>query len=160
METNNLEYSENKIKKGDILQIYTDGASRGNPGPSAYAFVFVSKNDKKVIYKEADYLGETTNNKAEYHAIINALDKAAEYTRGDIEVYSDSQLAIKQINREYRIKNDELQKLCDKVYSLKERYASVKFIHVPRENEFIRIADKMCNEVLDERMGKSSKNRH
>ena len=160
METNNQVYSENKIKKGGILQIYTDGASRGNPGPSAYAFVFVRKEDKQIIYKEADYLGETTNNKAEYHAIINALEKAVKYTRGDIEVYSDSELAIKQINREYRIKNDELQKLCDKVYSLKERYASVKFIHVPRENEFIRIADKMCNDTLDEKTGKSSKNRH
>jgi len=158
MKTNNSEYSENEIKKGDTLQIYTDGASRGNPGPSAYAFIFVRKSDEKVIDKEAVYLGEMTNNKAEYNAIINALDKASGYYRSDIEVYSDSELVIKQINQEYRIKNTELKKLCDRVYSLKARYTSIKFAYVPRDNSFIKMADKMCNDILNKQTGKSKEN--
>ncbi len=158
MKTNNPEYSENKIKKGDTLQIYTDGASRGNPGPSAYAFIFVRKSDEKVIHKDAGYLGKMTNNKAEYKAVIKALEIAEAYYRSDIEVYSDSELVIKQINKEYRIKHPELQKLCDNVYSLRERYGNITFANVPRDNPFIKMADKMCNDILNKQTGKSTEN--
>ena len=96
------------VKKGDKLKIYVDGASRGNPGPAASAFVFVL-NDK-IIYEGCDFIGTATNNTAEYQAIINALKAAEGFSRGHIQEYSDSDLAIRQINKKWKINYSHLSK--------------------------------------------------
>ncbi|MDY6931101.1 MAG: ribonuclease HI family protein [Halobacteriota archaeon] len=143
--------SSSKEKRLERLKIYTDGASRGNPGPSAYAFVFVK--DDKILHEGSGFIGKGTNNTAEYKAIINALKAAEQYTKGEIEVYSDSELVIKQINREYRINKEHLLKLCEELRELCRRFESVKFNSVRRGNRFIKEADNLCNICLDKNRG-------
>jgi ribonuclease HI len=144
---------KNPIKKDDVLKIYTDGASRKNPGPSAYAFIFV--RGEEIIYSTSKYLGTQTNNTAEYTAVIEALKKAVEYTRWKVEVYSDSELIINQINGEWRIKDDHLKDLHNQIITQITNFKEVKFFHVSRENKFIKEADKLCNECLDKTLGKN-----
>ncbi|MHA1191358.1 MAG: ribonuclease HI family protein [Promethearchaeota archaeon] len=135
-------------KKGlSFLKIYVDGAARGNPGPAASAFIFVYKN--KILHEGCDFIGKATNNTAEYKAIINALKLAQEYSKGEIEVYSDSNLAIQQINKNWKINYPHLEKLCKDVHKLVGKYENVEFIHVKRDDQFISICDRLCNERLD-----------
>jgi ribonuclease HI len=144
---------KNLIKKDDVLKIYTDGASRKNPGFSAYAFIFV--RGEEIIWSTYGYLGIQTNNTAEYTAVIEALKKAVEYTRWKVEVYSDSELIINQINGEWRIKDGHLKDLHNQIIMQTTNFREVKFFHVSRENKFIKEADKLCNECLDKNLGKS-----
>jgi len=85
------------VKKGSILKIYVDGASRGNPGPAASAFLYV--HNENIIHDECVFIGTATNNTAEYQAIIKALKVAERFSQGHIQGYSDSDLAIQQINK-------------------------------------------------------------
>ena len=133
--------------KGNILKIYTDGAARGNPGPAAYAFIFVDDND--IIHKGSGFLGTTTNNTAEYKAIINALKAAEKFDRGRLQIYSDSNLAVQQINKKWRINYPHLSELCSEVYHLCEKYEKVEFFHVSRKNPYIQKCDALCNSQLD-----------
>jgi len=135
------------IKRGDILKIYTDGAARGNPGPAAYAFMFV--HNDAIIHKGFGYIGTATNNTAEYKAIINALKVAEKFHRGHIQIFSDSNLAIQQINRKCKINYPHLSELCSEVYRLSKKYEKVEFFHVSRNNRYIRQCDELCNYVLD-----------
>ena len=139
--------SRNQIKKTDILKIYTDGAARGNPGPAAYAFLFVL-NDT-IIHQGSGYIGTATNNTAEYQAIINALKTAEKFYIGHIQLFSDSNLAIQQINRKWKINYPHLSKLCNKVYQLCNKYEKVEFFHVGRKSQFIQKCDELCNSQLD-----------
>jgi len=139
--------SRNPIKKGDKLKIYVDGASRGNPGPATSAFLFVHNDN--IIHEECDFIGTATNNTAEYHAIINALKAAGRFSRGHIQVYSDSNLAIQQINKKWKINYPHLSKLCSQVYKLREKFEQVEFFHVGRNNPHVLKCDKLCNERLD-----------
>ena len=140
--------SKNTLKKEDILKIYTDGAARGNPGPAAIAFLFVHKNS--IIHKGVDFIGRTTNNTAEYHAIINALKAGERFSRGHLQIFSDSNLAIQQINKKWKINKPHLSKLCREVYQLIQKYDKVDFFHVARNNEYIQKCDFLCNKRLDE----------
>jgi len=137
----------NPVKKGDILKIYVDGASRGNPGPGACAFLIVQNG--KFIHEQCDFIGNTTNNTAEYRAIINALKACERFSRGHLQVYSDSNLVIQQINKKWKINYPHLSKLCSQVYKLREKYEQVEFFHVGRNNPYIQKCDKLCNERLD-----------
>ena len=139
--------SGKQLKKGDILKIYTDGAARGNPGPAAYSFIFV-RNDE-IIHKGVGYIGTATNNTAEYQAIINALKVAEKYHRGHIQIFSDSNLAIQQINKKWKINYPHLSKLCNEVYKLREKYEKVEFFHVSRNNPHIKKCDELCNAKLN-----------
>ena len=136
-----------QIKKGDILKIYTDGAARGNPGPAAQAFIFV--HDENIIHKEFGYLGTATNNTAEYKAIFTALNVAEKFHRGRLQIFSDSNLAVQQINKKWRINYPHLSKMCSEVYKLREKYEKVEFFHVSRKNFYIKICDELCNSQLD-----------
>ncbi|MFX1390004.1 MAG: ribonuclease HI family protein [Promethearchaeota archaeon] len=135
------------IPKGDILKIYTDGAARGNPGPAAYAFIFVY-NDK-IIHQGSGFIGNATNNTAEYHAIINALKAAEKYHKGHLQIFSDSNLAIQQINKKWKINYPHLSGLCSKVYQIRQKYEKVEFFHVRRRNPYIQECDRICNSQLD-----------
>jgi len=136
------------------LIIFTDGGARGNPGPAACGVVI--KNEKEeIILETSRYIGNATNNQAEYEALILALQKAveifdkAENSVKNIECNLDSELVVKQLNREYKIKNEGLKPLFIKVSNLIPAFDSVKFIHIPREKN--KMADKLVNKELDDR---------
>ncbi|MFA5332061.1 MAG: ribonuclease HI family protein [Methanoregula sp.] len=129
------------------LDVYTDGASRGNPGPAAYGFIFVRNNE--IIFEESKTMGKTTNNTAEYYAILSALKRAQEFTRESITVYSDSELVIKQINNQYRITKPHLAELRAELAIVEKNFTDIHFRNVPRENRLIRRCDELCNLALD-----------
>lgn len=131
------------------VRIYTDGASRGNPGPASYAFLIRDEKGRE-IYRDSEFIGKTTNNRAEYNAVINALKKVLEITQGKVKVYSDSRLVVNQAEGNWKVKSEEIKPLVEEVRSLAEDFESVKFVHVSRENEMIGKVDKMCNQKLDE----------
>ncbi len=135
------------IKKGEFLKIYTDGAARGNPGSAAFAFIFVHNDG--IIYEESGFIGNATNNTAEYQAIIHALKIADNFHRGHLQFFSDSNLAIQQINKKWKINFPHLKKLCLEVYSLVEKYEKVEFNHMSRDNRYIQKCDELCNSQLD-----------
>ena len=130
-----------------MVEIYTDGASRGNPGKSACSFIFVE--DKKVTLIKAFYLGTATNNIAEYSAIIKALEEAKKSKLNEIKVTSDSKLIILQIRKEYKTKAKHLEELNKKVLAVTKSFKKIEFKNVTRENKYIRLADKLCNLILD-----------
>ncbi|MFZ2969926.1 MAG: ribonuclease HI family protein [Minisyncoccia bacterium] len=141
------------------LFICTDGGARGNPGPAACGVVI--KNEKGVLILEASkYIGNATNNQAEYEALILALQKAKEIFKScrdtkscaptdsmNVECNLDSELVVKQLNHEYKIKNEGLKPLFIKVLNLIPEFDSVKFIHISREKN--KQADKLVNVELD-----------
>ena len=134
--------------------IYTDGGSRGNPGPAALG-VSISDARGHIIAEYGEYIGETTNNVAEYRAIVSALQKAKALIGKKkireilIEVRMDSQLAARQINGAYRIEDEKLFPLFMKIWNLKIDFGEIRFIHIPREEN--TRADTMVNTALDDR---------
>lgn len=125
--------------------INTDGGSRGNPGPAGLGVVFSDKNEK-VIAKYKKYIGEATNNIAEYKALILALEKAKDFEADEIECRLDSELIVKQLNGQYKVKDEKMKKLYEKVQKL-IFFKPVKFVHVRREHN--KLADSLVNEALD-----------
>lgn len=128
--------------------IYTDGGSRGNPGPASVG-VWVESLDKKY----GECIGIKTNNDAEYEALIFGLKKVKaligkeKAKNFEIECRADSELMIKQLNHEYKIKEERIQKYFIEIWNLMLDFKSVKFSHIPREKN--AIADKLVNEALD-----------
>lgn len=133
------------------LVIYTDGGSRGNPGPAAIGVVIVGDEIGKKEYGE--YVGEVTNNVAEYKALIFALKKAKQLLGNEksgstvLEANLDSELLVKQLNGEYKVKESEMRNLFMEVWNLKMDFREVIFKHIPREKN--TQADKIVNQVLD-----------
>lgn len=140
--------------------IYTDGGSRGNPGKAGIGVVICNEREQEVK-KYGEYLGDgLTNNEAEYSAVIFALKKfkalfgkaLAENT--DIEIRADSEFLVKQMNAEYKIIDEKIQKLFIDVWNLRIDFKSVKFKHIPRDKN--READRLVNEALDQQSGAKS----
>jgi ribonuclease HI len=129
------------------LRIHTDGASRGNPGKAAYAYVIEPENGDPI--EEAGCLGTMTNNQAEYTALVRALEHALELGRNHhLLIHSDSELLVKQLSGEYKVKNEDLRDLFLQAQDLRKRFAGgVSIKHVRREQN--RRADALCNEALD-----------
>ena len=138
------------IDPNKILKVYTDGAARGNPGPAACAYIVVQSS--KILFSDVEYIENATNNVAEYNAIINALDRIKENYSGEVEVYSDSNLAIQQINGKWKINYPHLAKLQKAVLRSSDNFKKVKFTHVTRNNPFIKKCDELCNRKLDEQL--------
>ena len=133
------------------IRMYADGGSRGNPGPAGSGAVLkVLDGDKEgeVIANVKKFLGETTNNQAEYTAIIIGLEKAQELGVEEIDVVLDSELAVKQLNREYKVKHPEIAKRFLEVWNLQQGFKKVTYRHVRRE--FNKEADALVNECIDE----------
>ncbi len=132
--------------------IYTDGGSRGNPGPSAAGFVFCNEKGEK-IKEYSEFLGEATNNKAEYRAVISALKKFKALfgkklaQNSEIEIKTDSELLAKQLNGEYKILEPDIQQLFLNLWNLKLDFKKVKFSLISREKN--KEADRLVNEALD-----------
>lgn len=137
------------------LIIYTDGGARGNPGPAA-AGVVIKNEDGKILAEFGKYLGETTNNQAEYQALILALEKAKEMAclperQGgtEIQCFADSELMVKQLNHQYKVRDADLAPLFLKVWNLSTAFKKISFQHIPRERN--KEADKQVNDTLDKR---------
>jgi ribonuclease H / adenosylcobalamin/alpha-ribazole phosphatase len=127
-------------------RLFTDGGARGNPGPAAYGYVLEAE-DGTVLAAEGRAIGSATNNVAEYSGLIAGLRKAAELHVPDVEVVSDSELMVKQMRGEYRVKNAALRALSVEAASLAREFANVEYRHVRRaQNE---LADRLVNEALD-----------
>jgi len=126
--------------------IYSDGGSRGNPGPSAAAFVIV--DGETVIDQGGEYLGITTNNQAEYHGVRLGLERAVGRGIKLLEFRIDSMLVVNQLKGLYKIKNRELWPINERIQTLLKQFESVKFSHVPRELNMM--ADSLVNKFLDE----------
>lgn len=125
---------------------YTDGGARGNPGPAGIGAVIYNE-DKKILAEISEYLGETTNNQAEYRALIAALEKARDLGADELDCFLDSELVVKQLNREYKVKNKELAPLFLKIYNLSQGFRKITFTHVRRE--YNAEADRLANEAMD-----------
>jgi ribonuclease HI len=139
----------NEVKKATNVTpvvIYSDGGSRGNPGPSAAAFVMVDGDT--VIDQGGEYLGITTNNQAEYHGVQLGLEKAIDRKLRSIEFRVDSMLVVNQLNGQYKIKNRELWPINERIEMLLRQFDSVRFKHIPRELN--TMADALVNKVLNE----------
>jgi probable phosphoglycerate mutase len=127
-------------------RLFTDGGARGNPGPAAYGYVLEAE-DGTVLAAEGQAIGSATNNVAEYSGLIAGLRRAAELQVPDVEVVSDSELMVKQMRGEYRVKNAALRALSVEAASLARQFATVEYRHVKRaQNE---LADQLVNEALD-----------
>lgn len=129
----------------DTATVHIDGASRGNPGSAAFALVLARPGLPVVEYAEA--IGKATNNVAEYTALVAALERAVELGVRNLTVFSDSELMVKQMNGEYKVKNADLQELYKEASALRKQFASVVLKHVRREQN--KRADELCNLVLD-----------
>jgi ribonuclease H / adenosylcobalamin/alpha-ribazole phosphatase len=127
-------------------RLSTDGGSRGNPGPAAYGYVLEAE-DGTVLDARGETIGVATNNVAEYRALIAGLEKALDLAVSEVEVISDSELLVKQMRGEYRVKNDALRDLSLEAASLARQIGKVTYTAVRREHN--ELADKLVNEALD-----------
>ena len=127
-------------------RLSTDGGARGNPGPAAYGYVLETE-DGTVLAAEGETIGVATNNVAEYSALIAGLEKAVELGVDELEVVSDSELLVKQMRGEYRVKNEALRALSIEAARLARRLGRVTYTAVRREHN--ELADRLVNEALD-----------
>jgi ribonuclease HI len=134
------------------VQIFTDGAARGNPGPAGIGIVI--KNDEEILLEVSDYIGKATNNVAEYMALIRGLEEALDMGNKSVEVFSDSELMVKQLNGEYKVKNEGLLPLFLHTRSLIKKFNHFSISHTVREeNEH---ADELANKGIDDHALKGS----
>jgi ribonuclease HI len=127
-------------------RLSTDGGARGNPGPAAFAYV-LEADDGTVLAAHGEKIGLATNNVAEYSALVAGLEKAAELQVSELEVVSDSELMVRQMKGEYRVKNEALRELSLEAARLARRIGKVTYTAVRREHN--ELADRLVNEALD-----------
>jgi len=127
-------------------RLFTDGGARGNPGPAAYGFV-LEADDGTVLAAEGEAIGVATNNVAEYRGLVEGLRRALELHLPAVEVVSDSELMVKQMRGEYRVKNAALRSLYDEAVALARTLGDVEYRHVKRAHN--ELADRLVNEALD-----------
>lgn len=128
------------------LTIYTDGGARGNPGPAA-AGVVIKDAKGKTLARYGEYLGEQTNNYAEYMALISGLKKAKALGADEVDCMLDSELVVKQLQRKYKVKEPTLQKLFILAYNASAQFKKAVYKHIPRERN--QDADAEVNKILD-----------
>ena len=137
----------------DEVKIFSDGGSRGNPGPSASGFVVLDMEDT-VLVERGVYLGVTTNNVAEYTALKLALEECKKMGVREVHAYLDSLLVVNQMKGIFKIKNRDLWPIHDAIKKLATGFDKIEFSHVPRE--FNKLADAEVNKALDEHLGTGS----
>lgn len=134
------------MNKTSSWVVYTDGASRGNPGLAGAGAVLLSPEKKVTELKK--FLGKQTNNFAEYQAMLLAFEELQRQKAEHVILRADSELMIKQMRKEYRVKNENIKPLYEKAVRFLENFSSVIFEHIPREKN--KEADRLANEALDE----------
>jgi ribonuclease HI len=127
-------------------RLSTDGGARGNPGPAAYGYV-LEAGDGHVLAAHGEAIGHATNNVAEYRGLVAGMAKAAELGVRELEVVSDSELLVKQMRGDYRVKNAALRELWEEANDLERRFAKVRYTAVRRAHN--ELADRLVNEALD-----------
>jgi probable phosphoglycerate mutase len=127
-------------------RLSTDGGSRGNPGPAAYGYVLEAE-DGTVLDARGEVIGTATNNVAEYRGLLAGLEAALERGVEEVEVVSDSELLVKQMRGEYKVKNETLRELVDDAHALARRLERVRYTAVRREHN--ELADRLVNDALD-----------
>jgi ribonuclease HI len=127
-------------------KLSTDGGARGNPGPAAFGYV-LEADDGTVLAAHGEAIGEATNNVAEYRALVAGLEKALELAVDELEVISDSELLVKQMRGEYKVKNEALRELWEEASRVARQVGSVRYTAVRREHN--ELADQLVNEALD-----------
>jgi ribonuclease HI len=137
------------LPSAERVVIYTDGGSRGNPGPSASGFV-IFDDQKKLLVSKGVYLGITTNNQAEYTALKLALEEVKNLGAREVTVYMDSLLVVNQMKGIYKVKNRDLWPIHDAIKQLSSQFEHISFTQVPRELN--KLADAEVNKALDEKL--------
>ena len=151
-----IEMKEHTLRKEDpldIVKIFTDGGSRGNPGPSASGYVIFDGNDNLIVQKGV-YLGITTNNQAEYTALKLAVENAVTLGAKEVEIYMDSLLVINQMKGIFKVKNRDLWPINESIKEICKKFNKITFQHVPRELN--KLADAEVNKALDANLAKNS----
>ena len=131
----------------DSIIIYTDGGARGNPGPAGIGIVL--KRGEETVEEFGAYIGDATNNQAEYSALLAGLERATKYTDTELHCILDSELVVRQLNGEYKVKSEQLKKLVHQVRSLEQRFKQVTYEHTLRAGN--QRADALVNQALDAR---------
>lgn len=143
------------MKTESTICVYTDGGSRGNPGPSAIG-VYITRSNGEVLFSVGREMGITTNNVAEYTAVLVALEWISSHKKelghvAGIQFYADSELAISQLNGLYKVKSMHLKPLFDKIRLLASQlFIPVTYTHIPREKN--KEADRLVNMALDKKI--------
>ncbi|MDA1337906.1 MAG: ribonuclease HI family protein [bacterium] len=128
------------------ITIYTDGGSRGNPGPAGIGYV-IKDSDGNNLEIGSKFIGTKTNNEAEYLALISALEQAKKLQPEKVNIIADSELMIKQLRKEYKVKQDHLKILLEQVETLSQNFSKITYSHVKRELN--KEADLLVNQALD-----------
>ena len=128
------------------LLINTDGGARGNPGPAGMGAVLKSESGE-VLAEVSEFIGHATNNQAEYKAVVSALEKAKELGGTELSFFLDSELVVKQLNHEYKVKNADLAPLFLRIHNMAQSFRTVSYQHVRREMN--KEADKLANLAMD-----------
>jgi ribonuclease HI len=132
-------------QKGRKMILYCDGASRGNPGPGAYGYVLLEEGE--VVFSKGAGMGVVTNNVAEYEGLLKGLEKSLELGATEIIIRSDSQLLVRQLLGQYKVKAPHIIPLVQKAKTLLASFKKIEVTHIPREEN--TLADALCNEALD-----------
>ena len=130
------------------VTLYSDGGARGNPGPAAIG-VLICDESGAELQDHQEVIGNTTNNVAEYRAVLAGLDLAKKLGAREVHCFVDSELVAKQMSGEYRVKTPHIQELFMKVLEKRKNFERVQFTHVPRTHEKIRHVDRLVNQALD-----------
>jgi len=130
------------------IQVFSDGAARGNPGPAAIAYAIYNESGE-CIDSDARSIGRATNNEAEYLALLLAMERACAHSKDTARFFLDSELVVRQVNGQYRAKDERMRDYLQKVLSRMKCFREVHVVRVPRENARTQLVDNMVNEVLD-----------
>jgi ribonuclease HI len=135
------------------VSVYTDGGSRGNPGPAAIGILIYSPGGRRLS-DHREFIGRATNNQAEYRAVLRALGLAGEFTRGRVSCYSDSKLLVNQLSGRFRVRSRGIREILVMVRKAEKAFSGVSYTHLPRTNPRMRLADALVNRALDEKQGR------
>lgn len=135
-------------KKTRLLNVYTDGGSRGNPGSAAIAFIIEDEKDS-ILFKHSEFIGRTTNNVAEYTALIKALKRASVYSSSEVFCFSDSEFMVDQLTGKDKVKKEHIKKLYSSVRRMEKEFKHVNYFHLSRENPKIASVDRLVNKELN-----------
>ena len=129
------------------VDLYFDGGSKGNPGPSGVGIVILNTNNQKIIIEKSIFIGHTTNNAAEYAGLVHGLQLAQQHAASRVNIYSDSMLVVKHIKGEYKVRNSRLKPLYERAIDLLKLFGDgYEINHIPRAKN--ARADELCNEAI------------
>ena len=148
LDAHSFEDDNMPVAVGGTLHLFTDGGSRGNPGESAIGVILEDPSAGKVLKEHSERIGLGTNNTAEYRALISGLQMARQYQPQRLVCHLDSELVVRQVTGEYKVKMPSLQALVDEVQDLQKEFSSISFVHIPRRDN--HRADALVNRALDD----------